>query len=454
MADNIEKEAEFTEDIFDSMLHGTFEEPEAEAEGEDESVEEDADTAEDFDNNDEDHEDTDQEDESETEEEPDDTGDGEDDEDSEELDEDEEENSPVDEDSSDDEGSDTEGEEEDSDDEEDLEADEGTDEESEDEADTEDEADVADPETTDGIDYKAFYDTVVNTEFVVNGKKTKGFSDPQKVIQSMQMAGGFSEKMAGFKQYRPFMSPLKDRGMLDDQSKFDLAMNLIDGDKEAIKQHLQSLDIDPLDLDMEQIDYAGKSNVASNESLVIEDAMERARGMGIEDRVRQVIGKEWDAASFQEFVSNDAVRNDLLNHMSTGDYDRVQDKMAELSRLDYNGAYGNMNTIGKYRAAVGELQREQANNPAPAAPTPPVKAVKKAPSVKAEKAKIEQARKEEKYKVAAAEQEAKRTQQRKKASSMSKKKAKAKPKAKFDPLKVEGEELDGLMDFLISGDRG
>ena len=36
---------------------------------------------------------------------------------------------------------------------------------------------------------------------------------------------------------------------------------------------------------------------------------------------------------------------------------------------------------------------------------------------------------------------------------MSKKKTKAKPKAKFDPLAVEGEELDDLMDFLITGGR-
>ena len=37
---------------------------------------------------------------------------------------------------------------------------------------------------------------------------------------------------------------------------------------------------------------------------------------------------------------------------------------------------------------------------------------------------------------------------------MSKKKAKAKPKAKFDPMLLEGDEFEAHMNFLISGGRG
>ena len=456
MSTETNKEEEFDGDVFDSMLYGSFEEEvqdDESAELEDEGVEEE--DAEDFDDEDnDDQEDTDQDDDSEDDEELDEAGDGELDEDFEDTDEDEEEDSLVEDDDLDDEdGEDSEDDDEDADEADDSE-DEDTDD-SEDEADTEEQID-GEAQDTDGVDYKAFYDAVVNTEFVVNGKKVKGFADPQKIIQSQQMAGGFSEKMAGFKQYRPFMAPLKDRGMLDDQAKFDLAMNLVDGDKEAIKQHLQSLGIDPIDLDMDKINYAGKSNVASNESIIIEDVMERAKGAGIEDRVRNVIGKEWDAESFQEFVSNDAVRNDLLTHMESGAYDNVQDKMAEMSRLDYSGAFGAMNTIGKYRAAVVELQKESSNSPQRKVveKAPIRKPVVKKASVKAEKAKIEKARQEEEYKEKAAKREAKVAQQRKRAASMSKKKPKAKPKAKFDPLKVDGEELDDLMDFLISGGRG
>jgi len=454
MSDTIKEEntgAEFDADIFDQMLNGDFEEEEVEYEEEVDSEDDTEEVESDEDDN-EDYEDTDQEDESEEEEELDEAGDGELDEDSETEEEDEEEDSLVDDDSSDDEDDDTEGEDEDSDDEDEDEADEDIDEESEDDAETEEPIDGEAPDT-DKVDYKAFYDAVVNTEFKINGKTTKGFADPQKIIQSQQMAGGFSEKMAGFKQYRPFMAPLKERGMLEDQTKFDLAMNLIDGDKEAIKKHLQLLDIDPLELDMEKVNYAGKSNVASQASIDMEDTMARAKASGIEDRVRQVVGNDWDEESFAEFSTNAAVRDDLLSHIESGAYDAVQDKMNEMSRLDYNGTFGSMNTVTKYRTAVKELQAEQAKVPAPTPAVAPKKVVKKASSMKAEKAKIEKSRKEEEYKAKAAKQEAKLTQQRKKAASMSKKKPKAKAKAKWDPTEAKGEEFNELFDFLLTGGR-
>lgn len=461
--------AEFSEDLFDSMLNGSFEEEEIEEEAEDveeeddvedEEVEDAEDDLEDEDEDSEDQEDTDLEEDEEDEDEPDDLDDGEDDEESESDEDDEEEDALVEDYDSDDEDDDTD--EEDEEDDESLEDDEDDiDEESEDDAET-DEASDGEPLETDGIDYKAFYDAVVNTEFTVNGKKSKGFADPKKVIQSMQMAGGFSEKMAGFKKYRPFMAPLQERGMLEDQTKFDLAMNIIDGDKEAIKKHLESLSIDPLDLDMESIQYEGKATTASTASLVVDDAVERAKSGGYEDQFRQVIGKDWDSESFNEFIENPKVRADLLDHMESGAYDKVTDKMSEMSRLDHNGAFGNMSTIAKYRAAVSQLQaeapevREDAPEPVPVTvpktAKPKVKK-KKTPTVSEEKAKIKQARKEAAYKKELEAKDAKRAKQRKRATSMSKKKPKSKPAAKFDPLKVEGEDLSNLMDQLINGGR-
>lgn len=456
MADKQTTDTEFDADIFDQMLYGSFEEtadePEEEETVEDEDTEgeDEADTAEDSEYDSEYQEDTDQEEESVDDEELDEDDDGYLDEDSEDTEDDEEEDSLVEDDDLDDESEeDTTDDEDDADEAEDSEEEDPTDG-SEDDTDTEEVSDGDTSKTTDEIDYKAFYDAVVNTEFTVNGKKTKGFSDPKKIIQSQQMAGGFSEKMAGFKKYRPYMAPLKERGMLEDPAKFDLAMNLIDGDPEAIKKHLQSLDIDPIDLDMDEIKYSGKANTASQEALILEDVLERAKNAGIEDRVRNVIGNEWDNESFQEFVSNDAVRNDLLEHMESGMYDLVQDKMNEMSRLDYNGSYGNLSTVNKYRAAVGELQREASTQVVDTAPKA-TKPVKNITSVTAEKAKIARVRKEEAYKEKAAKREAALAKQRKKATSMSKKKPKAKPKAKFDPIEVEGQDLDNLMDYLIQG---
>ena len=432
--------AEFNDDIFDSMVNGTFE-PEA--------VEEIDEVADETDTEDsvgsEHEEDTDQEEETETEEQPDDDRDGDDDEDFEEEDDDEEENALVEDYDIDDEDIE--------DDEEDEPSEDDEIDESEDETDTEAEPDGEQP-ATDKVDYKAFYEAVVNAEFTANGKKVKGFADPQKIIQSQQMAAGFSEKMAGFKQYRPFMSPLKERGMLEDQAKFDLAMNIIDGDKEAIKQHLATLDIDPLDLDMEAISYNEAPQAIPQETLIVEDFLEKAKGAGVEDKVRNIVGNEWDADSFQEFLQNDAVRSDLLNHIETGAYEQVQDKIAEISRLDIDGTYSGLKSIDKYRHAVRALQNENAaKQGAEAAKVVTPKPVVKKASVAKEKAKILESRKAAEYEGKVAKKNAKTDSARKRAASLSKRKPKAKAKEAFDPMKVEGEDLDNLMDFLIEGDR-
>ena len=438
------------EDAFEAMLAGDFEETPDEVEEEEEPNEADEVEADDTEeveddeieeeDSDSDNEDTDLEEDEEEEDEPDDDLDGDDDEESETEADDEEENTLV---ETDDEGD------EDSDEDE-------TD--TEDGTDTEAEPDGADAETTDEIDYRAFYEAVTGTEFIVNGKTTKGFTDPKKLIAAQQMAGGFSDKMASFKKYRPYMAPLKERGMLDDPDKFNLAMQLVDGNVEALKAHMKSLKVDPLELDMDEISYDSTNTLATQESIILDDTLEVARNVGIEPQLREVIGNEWDQASFDEFLVNPEVRSDLMEHIRTGAYNDVKAKIAEKKQLDVTGQYGTLSTIAQYREAVKELQVEYASTNAIQAQTQQIQAQKaeqaeSASKVEAEKAKIAKERKEAKYKDKANAESKKLNDRRKKATSASRRKPKAKAKAKFDPLKVEGEELDELMDFLISGDR-
>lgn len=231
-------------------------------------------------------------------------------------------------------------------------------------------ADGADPKNTDVIDYQKqyeellekseaatkFYDSVAGVKFKANGKEVEGFKDPKKIIQAQQMAYNYSEKMAGFKQYRPYMGPLKDRGMLEDSGKFDLAMSLIDGDKEALKQHIQNLGLDPMDLDMEDIKYDGAAKTASRDVIAIEDALESARASGVEDKVYNTVMKEWDDDSFRDFVGDQAIQSDLIAQMADGTYDVVMGKVTQMGVLD--DRFSDMKMVDKYRTAINELNKE------------------------------------------------------------------------------------------------
>ena len=327
--------------------------------------------------------------------------------------------------------------------------------------------DGSEVKTTETIDYQKqyaelldksktateFYEKVAGVKFKANGKEVEGFKDPQKIIQAQQMAYNYSEKMAGFKQYRPYMGPLKDRGMLDDPAKFDLAMSLIDGDKEALKQHMINIGVDPMELDMETISYAAAPKTSSRDMIAIEDALDVARSHGVEDKIYSTVMKEWDDDSFKEFIGNKAVQNDLITQMANGDYDVVMSKVAQLSVVD--DRFSGMKMVDKYRGAINELNSEiaSAQPVTPDVPnsTPQVPAVDTQALAAAEAAKIA-AKAVEEYKAKVnKDRNEKAKAERAKATVASKPKSTTSTTSKHDPMALSGKEISDMLDRMMMG---
>jgi len=394
------------------------------------------------------------------------------------TDEEDEENAPVDNDGSeelndDDDGTEGEEDENPDDSEDPAEEDSKSDEDS---TETEDDEDGSESENTDAVDYQKqyeellekskvatdFYEKVAGVKFKANGKEFEGFKDPKKVIQAQQMAYNYSEKMAGFKAYRPYMGPLKDRGMLDDTGKFDLAMSLIDGDKEALKQHIKNLGIDPVDLDMEDIKYAGESKTSSRDVIAIEDALESAKASGVEDQVYNTVMKEWDDDSFRDFVGNQSIQDDLIAQMADGSYDTVMSKVGQMSVLD--SRFSGMKMVDKYRSAINELNSEETQR-ATAQDTANSVAVEaqEAEAVKVEQEAKVQAEVESKANIEAkavaaykAEVNKKKNARAKVARDKANNASKQKPTSsnkrnKVDPMSYNGAEISNFLDEMIMG---
>jgi hypothetical protein len=310
---------------------------------------------------------------------------------------------------------------------------------------------------------KKFYDEIANAEFVANGKKVKGFTDPSKIIRSQQMLHDYSNKMRGINEYKPYLKALKDKGIIGNEEKFNFAMSLLDGDKATIKKHLESLKIDPVDLELdddENVQYSPRNYIPSKESLVLDEAMDIAKSSGIEDKLRTVIAKEWDEESFGEFLRDPRVRNDLITHMQDGSFDTIQNKMTEMEMLDLTGSFRGLKSTDKYRAAIAEINREiqyqynrQSVNPSippqqqyyrPA----PVGQNQYQPNAEAERLAL--AAKEAEYK-AMAEKKLRDDEARKRAAMITKKKSVTVTQKKFDPLALEGDDLDNFVNELIAG---
>ena len=312
--------------------------------------------------------------------------------------------------------------------------------------------------------YKKFYEELANAEFVANGKVVKGFTDPKKLIQSQQMSYGFSNKMAEIKKYRPFLSALKEKGVLDDEAKFNDMMNLLDADKGAIKTHLSKHNISAVELELDDVEYKPKNYVANKASVLLGEVFDKAQMFGYDEKLRTVLSEQWDEASFKEFIDEPKTRNDLVAHIQDGTYDVVMNKVNEMEMFDTSGRLSGVSTADKYRMAYAELRREfeeyeasraivaqrQQTTNEPSAVS--VKTVQPS-QVKPELDAATKAKLEAEYRAKVEQKNLEAAEARKKAASVSKKKVVVTSSKKFDPLDLEGDELDSFVDSLIMSGR-
>ena len=304
---------------------------------------------------------------------------------------------------------------------------------------------------------KKFYNEIANAEFIANGKKVKGFTDPSKIIRSQQMLHDYSNKMRGINEYKPYLKALKEKGIIGDEEKFNFAMSLLDGDKATIKKHMEALKIDLVDLELdEDSKYVPKNYIPSKQSMVLDEAMEIASNIGVDSKLRSVIAKDWDDDSFAEFLNNPSVRNDLLTHMQDGTYEIVQNKINELEMLDMSGSYRGLKSTDKYRAAIAEINRENQSRPVNPSAYQNQYANQQQNNgsyIDAERARLaDLATKEAEYK-AMAEKKLRDDEARKKAAMITKKKTTTVTQKKFDPLELEGDALDEFVNELISSSK-
>ena len=324
------------------------------------------------------------------------------------------------------------------------------------------------PENTDTIDpeeyarFKTFYENVALAKFKANGKEVEGFKDPADLIRAQQALHGLNDKMKAVKEYRPFIKALQDRGMMEDTTKFDLAMKIVDGDKEAIKKYMVDNSIDPLTLEMEDINYNVASTLPSKAELALDETFETARTLGVEDKVRTIIGKEWDDESFKEFVNDPKTRSDLLSHVADGTYDNVMTRVNRIAQLDIDGSFGALSSTDQYRVAYRQLAEERgAQTPeptpvqAPVAETKTPAQPKAAPTPKAEEstksAVLDDSKKEEyKKKVVDKKKEKQVEQSRDKAADMSAPK-KGSPKKENDIMSLKGKDFKAHFNQMLMG---
>ena len=194
------------------------------------------------------------------------------------------------------------------------------------ESDTKDiaEQNTENQETT-PIDYKAFYETVTQ-DFKASGKTMPGVKEPEKFIKALQMATDYALKTAALK---PALKRVK---MLEEVSDEDLA-EMLDFRKrnpEVIKKALKEANIDPLELDMDKVNYVPQVQMISDSEYDFRETVDELSKDAKFNDTRQLILSGLDAKSKELALTDTRVLKALHQEVVSGRIEQIQAKALEL----------------------------------------------------------------------------------------------------------------------------
>ena len=236
--------------------------------------------------------------------------------------------------------------------------------------------------------YKAFYERVM-APFKANGKLIK-LESAEEVIQLMQMGANYTKKMQALQSSKKFLMMLEANGLLNEE-KLSFLIDLDKRDPEAIKKLLKDASIDPLELDISEVNYKGGNHTVSDQEAALATALDDLQSRpGGKETIQSVNG--WDPASKKALWENPDLLNIIHEHRENGIYELITTEMERLKMVGqiaptapFLAAY---KSVGDALAAKGAFQHlaQPAPNSAQqpvAGRTPVAKRPAKTPATKA-----------------------------------------------------------------------
>ena len=189
---------------------------------------------------------------------------------------------------------------------------------------------ATEPETTE-IDYKAFYESVTK-DFKASGKVMPGVKDPEKFIKALQMATDYALKTAAIK---PALKRVK---LLEDVSdaEFEEMLDFRKRNPEVIKKALKDANLDPIDLDMEHVNYVPQQRVPSDAEYEYREVVEDLAKDAKFTNTRNVILNELDPKSKEMVLTDTRVLKALHEEVASGRFEQIQAQAVQLR------AFGNI----------------------------------------------------------------------------------------------------------------
>lgn len=209
-------------------------------------------------------------------------------------------------------------------------------------------------ETTE-IDYKKFYETVTQ-DFKASGKVMPGVKEPEKFIKALQMATDYALKTAALK---PALKRVKMLDGISDE-EFSEMLDFRKRNPEVIKKALKDANLDPIDLDMDQINYVPQQRIPSDAEYEYKEVVEELAKDTEFTYTRNIVLNELDEKSKEVILTQPKVLQALHQEVVSGRFEQIQ---AQALHLKTFGDYSHVSDLELYAMIAHEMDKQgiQAN---------------------------------------------------------------------------------------------
>lgn len=207
------------------------------------------------------------------------------------------------------------------DDEEELEEDSETEEDDPDEdSDEEDEQTDEDEDESDEEEQKAQDDKLV---FRADGREYEFTTEEMKAQfgKVFGQAMNYTKKMQQLKPWRKTIDAIEQANLTDDD--INLAIDVLNGDKDAIASLLNRKGIDALELDVDNSNYVPKDYGRNATELAIKDVVDEIKDDPEYETTYTVLEKQWDDSSRDAFIQNPEMIRQLHVDVKSGMFDTI-----------------------------------------------------------------------------------------------------------------------------------
>jgi hypothetical protein len=227
-------------------------------------------------------------------------------------------------------------------------------------------------EPTEQTDWKAKYEELL-APFKASKRVVK-VESPEDARRLMQMGYDYTQKMRQMKPHQKVLKALEANDLLEPE-KINFAIDLLNGNKEAVAKFLKDKSIDPIDVDLEDsTDYTATDHTPGDAQLALDEVLDSIRDTEQFPRTAQVITKEWDKASQEVLMGDPSIIAILNEHMGLGYYDQIATKVQyerSLGRLRGLSDLNAYKTVGDAMQARGEFKPRDEIRNTPSGPVPP-----------------------------------------------------------------------------------